>query len=310
MENEESWRLEYRIRPYLRHAPEHSLKDRLHDIMMNILYLTAEGKIGVKPPGRTQNPWLQKLIDLEHECHVRGLDIQKLSIEDLPYTKNLEIIKKNFSKLEKFRCRQMFCKYGQKKYMESMIKKGVVRVAPASSFSGDGHNVAQKDQELAITTYIGPYDYDLDMIDPYFRNLRPKRGVWEVNHVKPSDYYLYCVSASLDIRMFFDFNCDSCVVIHDQYEFERRLKKAAASNFKNHVLIFDAAKYVDPYFILQRLPADPIFLYFIKHLRFMYQGEYRLVIVSRDTDEVRMLEPVFLEIGNIEDIASLFILEH
>tara|TARA_E500000305_G_C4025867_1_gene241775 strand:- start:1353 stop:1652 length:300 start_codon:yes stop_codon:yes gene_type:complete len=99
MENEKSWRLEYRIRPYLRHAPEHRLKGRLHDIMMNILYLTAEGKIGAKPSGRTQNPWLQKLIELEHECHVRGLDIQKFSIEELTYTKNLEIIKKNFSKL-------------------------------------------------------------------------------------------------------------------------------------------------------------------------------------------------------------------
>tara|TARA_E500000305_G_C4025867_1_gene241774 strand:- start:723 stop:1295 length:573 start_codon:yes stop_codon:yes gene_type:complete len=189
-----------------------------------------------------------------------------------------------------------------------MIKSGIVRVAPASSFSGDGHNVAQKDQELAITTYISPYDYDLDMIDPYLRKLRPKRGVWKVNHVKPSDYYLYCMSVNLDIRMFFDFNCDACVVIHDQYEFERRLKKAAARIFKNHVLMFDAAKYVDPYFILQRFTTDPTFLYFIKHLRFMYQREFRLVIISKDVDEVR-LEPVFLEIGNIEDIASLFILE-
>jgi hypothetical protein len=47
MTREELWDLQYRKRPYLRHATEEELHVRLFDIINNLRTLTIENKIGL-----------------------------------------------------------------------------------------------------------------------------------------------------------------------------------------------------------------------------------------------------------------------
>jgi hypothetical protein len=161
--------LQYGIRPYLRHASDEELRVRRDDILRNIITLTREGKVGLHPPDEYGNYWGSRLIHLNHECFERGREITRLG-NDAPLDFHgcvdyLNIVRQN-SDIFDLQPQGIFCKYGKKEYMESLLKEGQVYIAPASSYKSDHHNYARKDEEMIFTYFISPYDYDLDRIDP------------------------------------------------------------------------------------------------------------------------------------------------
>lgn len=141
-----------------------------------------------------------------------------------------------------------------------MLECGILRIAPASSFVDQEHNTARRDDELTLTTHITPYDYDMGLVDNYFLRLMPTRRFATIHHKKPCDHYLYCVTVVFDPRLLFDFN-DTCIIIRDQNEFRRRLMRFLKWRLPGWTLYFDQARYVDPYFVVQRIPSagDEIF---------------------------------------------------
>lgn len=163
-----------------------------------------------------------------------------------------------------------------------------------------------------VKVFICPYDYELDLVHESITCLAPQPSLGTVSVHKPSDHYLYSVTARFDFRHFVDFGEDgepaeACVLIHNQEEFERRLKDAVRQALPGWWDIsFDAVKYVDPYFVLQGISGAEI--YSVKDLRFLYQGEYRLMAIPPLGNQ-KPLHRLSLKLGPLFDIAELIIVE-
>ena len=230
-------------------------------------------------------------------------------INNLPFNRETLIaIRRNLKITQHMTRKEIFCKFGKATHIREMLQKGTIRIAPASTFRGGDNNAARQDDELSFRAYISPYDYDLGLIDPFFRKTTPQRGWHIVDHLKPTNYYLYCLTVIFDMRFFFDFEADACLLIYDQNGFEDRLVRVVADRLPNWHIKFGPAQYIDPYFLVQRLPNEEGEIFFCKGLRYAYQSEWRLVALpsSRLTEP---LEPIFVDLGYLGDVAEFIQLE-
>lgn len=85
------------------------------------------------------------------------------------------------------------------------------------------------------------------------------------------DYWLYCVTNSVEPRLFVDFNANSCVIVRDRARFTRMLDEATRLQLSGAAMQDDTAVYVDPL-----LPTSAnILVPFMKHFRYAYQDEHR-----------------------------------
>ena len=65
---------------------------------------------------------------------------------------------------------------------------------------------------------------------------------------------------------------------------------------------------MDPYFVLQLLPNAGAEMFFFKHIRFMYQHEWRLVALP--PPHLKGPEgPVYLQLGDLREISQLILLK-
>jgi hypothetical protein len=111
-----------------------------------------------------------------------------------------------------------------------------------------------------------------------------------------------------DFRYFFDFAgeegvADSCVLIHNQDEFIRRLIRSVRRALPDWVLRFDGLRYIDPYFMIDRLAHAGPDIYLFKEFRFMYQYEYRLIAIPPPGAEGK-LDHLYLNLGSLRDMAE------
>lgn len=309
LSREDAWVLGYRIRPYLRGASRTQLCDRLKDVLRNLYTITPDGKVGPTQLKGIPWTWPQRLWDLRHEYSFRGVRFEHdISFEDLPFHREaLAAIRRNPALGDQYGVSGVFCKFGKREHLERMLREGVVRVAPASTFAATDHNSARRDDEMMLTTHITPYDYDLGLVDKHLRRIMPARRFATVQHRKHSDHYLYCVSVAFECRLFFDFDADACIIVRDQQEFVQRLKAYMSWRLPGWSIYFDMAKYVDPYFILQILPTAGNDIFFLKSFHYMYQHEHRLVAIP-PKDWREPLRPIFLKLGSLEKIAKIVLL--
>lgn len=295
----------YRVRRYLGNATENELDTRLHDIAANLFTFTKDAQVGYAEDLR-RNLWAERLVHLAVEAEVRRRDIlQGYRIGDFTFRKeNIEKFQAQPHILTKVIPSNIYCRYGERQWIEALQKCGSIYIRPASFYAGEGLDNARRDDELTFTTYICPHDYDLDFIDPFFREIFPDRCWAIAQQQKPCDHYLYCLSVGFNIRMFADFRADACLIIKDQHEFVKRLAFGVQKTFPGWRIDFGPAMYMDPYSIVQRLPNNDTEIFFVKHFGYMYQGEHRLVVLPpHKFDEP--LQAKEIEIGSIEDISDL-----
>ena len=76
---QESWDIEYRKWPYLRHATDEQLRVRLFEIINNQRTLTEENKIGLLSPDKIGEFWMSRFSHVLEECGWRGRGIQPIS---------------------------------------------------------------------------------------------------------------------------------------------------------------------------------------------------------------------------------------
>jgi hypothetical protein len=311
LSREDAWRFQYRLRPYLQNASPAELQQRLEDILRNIYAFSADGRVAAVPAAHGGSVWAQKILDINLEFDRRNMTIYDFArFDDLPFKKEaLQIILANRHHAHYLQQRAVFCKYGELRWMRELISGGNVRLSPASYFRGDQHNRARKDDELTLRTVVTPYDFDLGFVPPFLQRRLPERAWVVIDHAKPSDHLLYCLTAGFDFRYFFDFGSESsvaagCVVIHDQDKFEARLLREARRVLRGWTVRFDGVRYVDPFFVLNLLPAKENEIFFFKDFRFMYQREFRLVAVAPE-GAAGTLQHVDLSLGPLGDVAEL-----
>lgn len=113
-----------------------------------------------------------------------------------------------------------------------------------------------------------------------------------------TDYWVYCLSRTLEPRLFVDFEANSCVVLRDSNEFRRRLTLAMHKCLPDAVHSRDDANYIDPLLT----STLRVFVPLAKHFRYTYQNEYRFVWVPQL--KTPRVSPIDLTLGSLKDIAD------
>lgn len=307
MTRSDFWRQRYRQRPYLRLASDEELAQRFRDVMKNTLLLTAKGQIGVV--GRENAFWWELMTHLFEEYGNRGgIPINLASKDTVPNATYPDEPKatKALSGVKLPSPTSCLIKFGKREHLQPMISDGVVRISPASYYSDPSLNAAQQDDELSIHSYAMPDEVTANIIDT--DTLKPKGTIKPRGNVKftiraNQDYYVYCLAHTLDIRLFDDFEADSCIIIRQPAAFKKKLISATSKKLPRWADWDQMVRYIDPH----NSRRSELEVYFSKNFRYWYQREYRFAWINPSANETP-LEPFFVELGPLAGIAELICL--
>lgn len=199
--------------------------------------------------------------------------------------------------------KEFLVKYGHYPHLLDLLERGSIRIAPATTYLDPSLNAAISDNELEFETVATGVQARLRRFDRatgQLGDLIPIEGPIKLRNRTKGDYYVSCLSDSFDIRMFYDFECASCLIIHNRDEFIKRLRLA----FIRHVGCWKAyhgpVEYADPF----DDPWSHKNIIFSKHMRYGYQNEFRIAWTPIDCRT--RLNPIFLKLGSLNDIAILY----
>jgi hypothetical protein len=302
------WRQQYRANRYARHLSQSELNVRIRDIFLNLLKVDAEAKIGVGPITVELDKWSQKWthvleeMQLRHGSYPAGFTREILHAELFPNFAS-DLAEKGAKALSALGLKRgdALIKFGKRKYMEMLFATGNLRIQPASFFSNPAHNGAVRDDELTRTMSVV---LSRDEVVKLVRNPQdvpsnaPDQRV-NVQFRSPTDYWLYCVTSSIEPRLFVDFDADACVIIRDRAEFTQMLRSAAEQALPGTVMQDAPASYIDPL-----LPQSArLFAPLIKHFGYSYQEEHRYCWLPRVP--AAKVSHFDLEIGDMTKISEL-----
>lgn len=303
------WRNAYRERRFLRHLSEVELQQRVRDVMLNMMVLTPGARIGL---GSVQDPeaqrWMIRWTQVLEEMQIRygpppnGFTNGFLRQEPFPdFAGDLGRKAASTFASRKLDPEQTLIKYGSAKYMAALLSKGRARIQPASFFKANHLNSAIQDDELSLRLSLVVSRDEITSLVQNPQDVSENAGdhALHLNYGADGDFWLYCVTQSLEPRLFVDFNASACVIIKNKKAFSDRLGQAAASQIVSCSYACGKAVYVDPH----QPDSANIRIQFAKHFRYTYQREYRFAwIPERPT---RALAPVDIEMGPLDDIAIL-----
>jgi hypothetical protein len=295
---------QYHNKRYLRELTETELDVRLNDVLSNLMVLGEDRKYrpqfhvradGIYSPVRGLD-FLRMAVDVWEEYRLRapsqrrthdrsGLALaERLADESWCWRPHWQEVSQ-LSKDADEQPRMLFRFSSRVDWNRAFLEHGRFYVQPASAYGNSSLDNARRDDELSTTWF----DEEL-----------------ERRSYTASDYYCMCFSATYDYRLLADFSAASCVAIHDPPHLWNRVKRAIEKHNANGGdhriarLSGSPVRYTDPFQLLR--PTHDMEVQFVKHFRYAYQAEYRLVLVPSD---VRPLRPFFLELGSIADIASV-----
>jgi hypothetical protein len=308
----ERWRSAYRASRYASHLGRPELNKRIRDIVLNMLRVTPDAKIGVFPVEDQTGVWWEKWTHVLEEMTLRygpfpaGFDRDVLHTEPFPNFAS-ELAAKAARKMTALGLRpgSVLIRLGKREHMEQLIERGGLRLQPASFYSRPELNGAIRDDEMSLPMSLtltreqllelvsNPQDVPADA---------PEQRI-DIEFATGADFWLYCLSRSIEPRLFVDFNAEACVVIRNPTAFADRLRRGARQATGGAVARDGRANYVDPL-----LPKSPkIFIPFSKPFGYTYQDEYRFCWTPKTA--VPKVEPLHIEIGSIADIAELVVLD-
>ncbi len=277
-----------------------------------------DGRIGLRSDHVPTKLFYRMFGDAISEYRAREIPIDgfgsSIAFEKSPWqTDSVKKVQRNLSLSHLTERKGVFCKYGARKYMQALHQRGQVRIAPAASFNDTNLGYARHDDELHTPYYISPYDFDLGLVMEPLLSALPVRQQYELWHCKPTNFYLYCVTVGFDYRYLIDFSkvgepVDAVVVITDQNEFVRRLKKASKKIWPEFGHAFQMVNYFDPYWMTTRLEFPTPDVYFYKSIPYLYQSEHRLVVWPRTEKQILSdkWSAEIIEIGSLEDISEYY----
>lgn len=305
----EMWQRGYNENRFLRHLSEAELQQRVRDVMLNMLSLTPGAKIGVGSPDDPEAQrfllrWTQVLQEmrLRYGPYPNGFTNGFIREEPLPDFVG-ELGRKAAGVYTRLGLdpHNTLIKYGKPQYMAALLSQGQARIQPASFFKANHLNGAVRDDELnlALSMVISRED-----VVPLVQNPQdvPNDAGDQVFHARYQalgDYWLYCVTQSLEPRLFVDFDAYACVIIKNKKAFTNRLQRAAAAKMMAHTSAYGPAVYIDPH----QPDTARIDMPFAKHFRYSYQREYRVAWLPNAPTPT--LAPVDVVMGPLDDIATL-----
>ncbi|MBX9646788.1 MAG: hypothetical protein K2X57_07010 [Xanthobacteraceae bacterium] len=304
-------RRQYGARGYARHLSTQELNKRIRDIVVNITRVTSDAKVGPQQIKDGGGIWFERLIHILEEMQLRhgpypaGFSRDIFRKEPFPNYAS-ELAGKAARKLASLgiKTSDVYIKFGKQAHMEQLLRKGALRVQPASYFSNKDHNGAVRDDELSLQISLALSRDDIIKIVTNPEDVPPDAPEQRLDASlrSPTDFWLYCVTTATEARLFVDFQVDSCVIIRDQPRFRERLINATLNRFPDTVFHHAPAQYIDP--LLPR--TTKIFVPLAKYFGYSYQREYRFCWIPKAP--VQKLSHADIEIGSLEDFSSLIVL--
>jgi len=311
-----TWRRQYDASRYARHLSQPELNRRIRDILVNLLLVDPEGKASLSRITNESALWLEKFthvleeMQLRHGPYPAGFTREILHSEPFPNFAS-ELAEKAAKRLTPIGLKrgEVFIKFGKREHMERLYESGALRIQPATYFAQTDHNGAVRDDELTLSVSLplsradvlnivkNPQDVPLDA---------PEQRV-DLKFESPTDYWLYCVTNSVEPRLFVDFNADSCVIIRDRGKFGQMLSEASRQRLTGAVVNNGPAIYFDP--LLPKtaeVGVSPTFVPFVKHFRYTYQDEHRFCWLP--PVPVQEVTHVDVEIGSLKEFSDLIVL--
>ena len=304
----EFWQRRYYLNPYLLLCSEEELRERWNDIFANVATLTEEGKIGfdLDETKKSQGSMMEAFTHIVEACNSRGgvqrdyiemgrAELGKYFLSEPPPGVAM------FRELPK-RMSNCIVKFSRREFLKPMLHGGVVRLAPASFYAKGSHLKSVRDLETRKTLRIPAVHEAMSgqtHVEYEGFNL-PIEGGAITMPIEVSDYYLFSACLELDRRMPTDFEADAALVIKDMARFVRSVKKAFKKSFGQADMYAGPVLYFDPFLWRPKGFVPPEMM---KHFGFSYQKEHR--IVARPIDSKIASEPIFLNIGSMEDYAEI-----
>jgi hypothetical protein len=290
---------EYPRNRYLRHLSGAALAQRRDDIIGAICSVNNIGQISLDSQDPQCFSLLGLLQDVVLELQVRGSDwrqnatLHPLRKSDLPISLSKAKLHSPLTLSTKARVPEWaLVRYDKLSHLQDALYHGRIRLKPATSFLDPSLDPSRHADEQNATIWYSPADYERDLP---LSQIAPRPMVQTVN----SDYYVLCMSERLNLRLLRDFEAEGALVVHDPAAFTQRIERAASALLKGWRQVSGPASYFDP---LQVTPQE-LQLPLSKHFRYCYQAESRFAWLPPTRHE--KLAPIFLELGNLEDIAEI-----
>lgn len=312
MKLDEHWQQEYRADRYLEYLSDDDLMQRTKDILVNVLVINNDGKIGPHPPTSAEGHyWMRRWIEALEEFRIRfshypaGLTDGSMKDTCIPNPAN-PIIDKAIKIIKDKNLEEgtYLVKYGEQKYLKPAIQNGEIRVSPASFYQDPSLNHAIQDDELSCSVHLHPSKVKLEAYDPITSKSKGKLNPTSNVTIKigsNTDYYVYCLSTVFRPRLFVDFSADSCLLLTNPQQFLLRLTTAVNKQLPGWEKYLIRVTYFDPL----KPEKKRIDSFSCKHFRYAYQKEWRLIwLPPKNTDK---LNHILIQIGNCEDVCELII---
>ena len=267
--------IQYWDNPYLSHLTQDELGERFADVIGLGSYL-KDNKIALTMPADEEQQGFNREWTLLNDVFT-----ESRRRYGVPYPNGYEEVKdreaivrplderrwklaeKLLSCLRDVDSNRVAIKFGRAEYMMPFFSKGEMRISSASYYAQMQGDNARQDNEMRLVL--------------------SQHSSCERKIIKCRDYWMYCMTQcpsniELATRLLYDFEADSCVVIHDAKKFFEIL--GTHCQLRRHRLRMPRTKtkhgpvrYVDP--VLD--DTTPNTLPMTKHFRFLYQKELRMV---------------------------------
>lgn len=298
------WREHYRVNRYLEHKSTDHVTSRMRYIIEAMLTLTPKGQIGVDSDCPISNWLMVKFTHTMHEFELRGISppsqfLKGATVPRVSYPMPAPERDCYYSRQRK-ESGQLF-RFGKKRWLEKTLSNGEVKINPASVYCDPSLNAAIQDDELAFTVFPTiPGDTSSLGGIKAAATVSSANGGYRLQH--QSNYYVLCLSMRYSLRMYKDFEADSCLILYDAKEFERRVFVALQHMLPDYFVGCLPVTYVDP----DDPGSEPLVIPQVKHMKYAYQAEVRFV--SHPKTPKMKLNPISLSVGPLNDIAELICL--
>jgi len=306
LKRHEMWSKDYLAFPYLIGAPDDRIAKRFQDVFVNQTELNDDAKIGLLHEGDAGG-FMPKFTHLLEEYGGRYGGPSNIVINDarkpiLRYFENGDPIAVRMFSGYTPPTSRFVVKYGQRQFLEPMLRTGRLRISPASYYGDSTHNDAVKDDEIHKTFYIPTFRERLNGI--HHIDLQGHRIVFGdddiVLPVVAHDYFLFSLCDHIYYRMPTDFGSDAALIIRDPDLFAQRLISGFLARWPDWEPEYGPVTYYDPYHDYTKMKVHEM----SKHFGYAYQREVRIVLRPKHRP-LADLEPEFLDIGPMTDFAEL-----
>ncbi|WP_277432931.1 hypothetical protein [Vibrio sp. 1180_3] len=266
----------------------------------NLTTLETNGKIGL---GNVSiEPWKSLIVKFTHaqeEFNLRRLSpptdfLKGCAVPNAMVDKSQRLTDIHRMALQK---KPHLIKFGKKEYLGN----NSIKVSLASSFMDPSLNVAQMDDEMKAIFHANPKE--MTITTESGEKVKPI-GTVNITYETSRDYYVFCSSGAFDVRMFSNFEADSCLFIYDSQRFADELVSKLHEHIEFDDYAYQMVEYVDPV-KPEGKGKDPI-IEFHKHLRYQYQQEYRHVFVPKE--DSRTPKDIFLSMDSVAEYSELICL--